>query len=152
MKKINCYVKFTFENVIDLVVITPIGLFLSCNSMWFFARNYPIIQGSLRKIRFAILYWQSSNTSRILSLESYYVIMYMLALSNFQKKLILNWAILAKTPSLFLIVDLGHSLWKFAIWIPLHTLGVHECNWGAARGYKERSCPQLHSWTPFIHH
>ena len=90
--------------------------------MWFFARDHSIIHGSLGKRRFAPMYRQSSNTSRILKLVRYYGVIWSRSRQHCEisKKLILNRPMPAKNSPLFLFQCIGRSLKFFASEIPLH--------------------------------
>ena len=89
------------------------------NSMWFFTRDHSINHCSLGERRFATLYWQSSNKSRILKLVHYFVVIRSHMCRHWNsKKLTMNPTMLAKNTPLFLFPDMGFLLKIFSLEIP----------------------------------
>ena len=80
--------------------------------MRFLARGSLYDTNSLAEVRFEILYRQSSNTSRILKLVHYYVVIRSRTCRHWEisKKLTLNPTLLAKNTPLFLLSDMKRSL------------------------------------------
>ena len=99
--------------------LIPGSLFLRWNSMRFFARGSLYDKSSVNEVRFATLYVQSTNTSRILKLVRYTISDLLIRSRTcrhceISKKLTLNPTLSAKNTPLFLFPYMGNSLKIFA--------------------------------------
>ena len=95
--------------------LIPGSLFLRWNSMRFFARGSLYDKSSVNEVRFATLYRQSSNTSRILKLVRYTISDLLIRSRTcrhceISKKLTLNPTLSAKNTPLFLFPYMGTRL------------------------------------------
>ena len=102
--------------------LVPGSLFPRWNSIRFFARGSLYDTSSLAEVRFATLYRQSSNTSRILKLVRYYFVIRSRTCRHCEisKKLTLNPTLSAKNTPLFLLSDMRRLLKIFTWGMPLH--------------------------------
>ena len=92
--------------------LVPGNLLPPSNSMRFFARGSLYDTSSRNEVRFVTLYRQSSNTSRILKLIRYYVVIRSRTYRHCEisKKLTLNPTLSAKNTLLVLFPYMGRSL------------------------------------------
>ena len=115
--------KLTYCTSYKASELVPGSWFPRWNSMRFFGRGSIYDTSSLAKVRFATLYRQSSNTSRILKLVRYYVVIRSLMCRHCEisKKPTLNpsYPVGKNTPP-FLLSDMSHSLKIFTRGMPLH--------------------------------
>ena len=104
--------------------LVPGSIFSRWNSMRFFARRSLYDTSSMNEVRFATLYRQSSNTSRILKLVRYYVVIrsHTCRHCEISKNLTLNPTLSAKNTPLFLFPYMGCSLKIFAQEMPGYML------------------------------
>ena len=102
--------------------LVPSSLFPHWNSMRFFMRGSLYNTSSLAEVRFTTPYQQNSNTSRILKLVRYYVVIRSRTCwhCEISKKLTLNPTLSAKTTPLFFLSDMRRSLKIFTCGMPLH--------------------------------